>query len=157
MRLDAIPGINQRTAEVVIAEVGVAMRPFPSDRHLASWAGMCPGNSESAGKHKTGKTRKANRWLRMALIEAASAAIRTKDSALGARYRRVMRHRGHHKAVVAVAHAMLRAVYHLLAEGTTYREPGADYYDRHHTHRVTRRAIRLLERQGYRVVLEPAA
>jgi len=93
----------------------------------------------------------------MTLIEAAAAATRTKDSALQARYRRVMRHRGHKKAVVAVAHAMLRAVYHLLAEGTTYREPGAAYYDRRHTHRVTRRAIQLLERQGYRVVLEPAA
>src|SRR5213080_276149 len=156
-QLDTIPGINTRTAEVIIAELGVDMSCFPSDRHLASWAGICPGNNESAGKHQSGKTRKGNRWLRMTLIEAAGAAIRTKDSALGARYRRVMRHRGHKKAVVAVAHAMLRAVYHLLAEGTTYREPGADYYDRHHTHRVTRRAIQLLERQGYRVVLEPAA
>src|SRR5436309_9677484 len=156
-QLDTIPEINTRTAEVIIAELGVDMSCFPSDRHLASWAGICPGNNESAGKHQSGKTRKGNRWLRMTLIEAAGAAIRTKDSALGARYRRVMRHRGHKKAVVAVAHAMLRAVYHLLAEGTTYREPGADYYDRRHTHRVTRRAIQLLERQGYRVVLEPAA
>src|SRR5438094_2785444 len=156
-QLDTIPGINKRTAEVIIAELGVDMSSFPSDRHLASWAGICPGNNESAGKHKSGKTRKGNRWLRMTLIEAAAAATRTKDSALQARYRRVMRHRGHKKAVVAVAHAMLRAVYHLLAEGTTYREPGADYYDRRHTHRVTRRAIQLLERQGYRVVLEPAA
>jgi transposase len=156
-QLDTIPGINKRTAEVIIAELGVDMSCFPSDRHLASWAGICPGNNESAGKHKSGKTRKGNRWLRMTLIEAAAAATRTKDSALQARYRRVMRHRGHKKAVVAVAHAMLRAVYHLLAEGTTYREPGADYYDRRHTHRVTRRAIQLLERQGYRVVLEPAA
>src|SRR5947208_15099236 len=112
-------------AEVIIAELGVDMSSFPSDRHLARWAGICPGNNESAGKHKTGKTRKGNRWLRMALIEAASAAIRTKDSALGARYRRVMRHRGHHKAVVAVAHAMLRAIYHILAEGTTYRDLAA--------------------------------
>src|SRR5881396_1851087 len=156
-QLDTIPGINTRTAEVIIAEIGVDMSCFTTDRHLASWAGICPGNNESAGKHQSGKTRKGNRWLRMTLIEAAGAAIRTKDSALGARYRRVMRHRGHKKAVVAVAHAMLRAVYHLLAEGTTYREPGADYSDRHHTHRVTRRAIQLLERQGYRVVLEPAA
>jgi transposase len=156
-QLDTIPGINRRSAEVIIAELGVDMTFFPSDRHLASWAGICPGNNESAGKHKTGKTRKGDRWLRMTLIEAAGAAIRTKDSALRARYRRVMRHRGHKKAVVAVAHAMLRTVYHLLAEGTTYRELGADYYDRHQTHRVTRRAIQLLERQGYRVVLEPAA
>ena len=130
---------------------------FPSDRHLASWAAICPGNHESAGKHKSGQTRQGNRWLRTALIEAAGAAIRTKDSALGARYRRVMRHRGHKKAVVAVAHAMLRAVYHLLADGTTYCDPGADYYDRRHAQRVTRRAIQLLERQGYRVTIEAAA
>jgi transposase len=156
-RLDTIPGINKRTAEVVIAELGVDMRFFPSERHVASWAGICPGNNESAGKHKSGKTRKGNRWLRTALTEAALATIRTKDSALAARYRRVMRHRGHHKAVVAVAHAMLRTIYHMLAEGTTYREPGPDYYDHRHKQRVTRRAIQLLERLGYRVTLEAAA
>ena len=139
--LDTIPGINKRTAEVVIAELGVDMSVFPSEHHLASWAGICPGNNESAGKHTSGKTRKGDRWLRRALTEAALAAIRTKNSALGARYRRVMRHRGHHKAVVAVAHAMLRAIYHILAEGTAYREPGADYYGQRHTQQVTRRAI----------------
>ena len=156
-QLDTIPGINTRTAEVIIAELGVDMHFFPSDRHLASWAALCPGNHESAGKHASGKTRQGNRWLRTALIEAAAAAIRTKDSALGARYRRIMRHRGHKKAVVAVAHAMLRSIYHLLAEGTTYHDPGAGYFDRRHAQRVTRRAIQLLERQGFRVVLEPAA
>jgi transposase len=154
--LDTIPGIDRRTAEVLIAELGVDMSYFPSDHHLASWAAVCPGNNESAGKHRSGRTRRGNRWLRTALVEAAWAATRT-DSALAARYRRVMRHRGHKKAVVAVAHAMLRVVYHLLAEGTTYREPGADYYDRRHAQRVRRRAIQLLERQGYRVILEPAA
>jgi transposase len=156
-RLDTIPGVNQRTAEVLIAELGVDMSYFPSEHHLASWAAICPGNNESAGKHRSGRTRRGNRWLRTALVEAAWAGIRVEGSALGARYRRVMRHRGHKKAVVAVAHAMLRTVYHLLAEGTTYREPGADYYDRRHAERVRRRAIQLLERQGYRVILEPAA
>ncbi len=155
--LDTVHGIATRTAEVIIAEIGVDMSRFPSDRHLASWVGICPGNHESAGKHKSGKTRKGNRWLRMALIEAAGAAIRTKDSALAARYRRVMRHRGHKKAVVAVAHAILRVVYHVLAEQTAYRDLGPDYYDRRHAQRVTRRAVELLERQGYRVILEPAA
>jgi transposase len=156
-RLDTIPGINQRTAEVVIAELGVDMSAFPSDGHLTSWAGICPGNNESAGKHKSGKIRKGNRWLRAALIEAAKAAANTKDSAFQARYRRVMPHRGHNKATVAVAHAMLRTIYHMLAEGTTYRELGAEYYDRRHKQRVTRRAIQTLERLGYRVVLESAA
>jgi transposase len=156
-QLDTIPGINKRTAEVLIAEIGVDMSRFPSEHHLASWAGLCPGNNESAGKHKAGTTRKGDRWLRMALVEAALAAIRTKNSALGARYRRVMRHRGHKKAIVAVAHAMLRAAYHVLAEGTAYRDPGPDYYDRRRTRQATRRAVELLERQGYRVTLEPAA
>jgi transposase len=154
--LDTVPGIDKRTAEVVLAEVGTDMSRFPSARHLASWAGICPGNDESAGKRRSGKTRKGNRWLRTALVEAAGAGIRKRDSALGARYRRVMRHRGHNKAIVAVAHAMLRAIYHLLEQRTSYRDPGADYYDRRHTERVTRRAIQLLQRQGYQV-LEPAA
>jgi transposase len=155
-RLDTIPGVAQRTAEVVIAELGVDMGQFPSDGHAASWAGLCPGNNESAGKHKPGKTRKGNRWLRTALIEAAQAATRT-DSALAAQYRRIMRHRGHKKAVVAVAHRILVIAYHLLSRQTTYRELGAGYFDRRHAERATRRAIQVLERQGYRVQLEPAA
>ena len=155
--LDTIHGVNQRTAEVMIAEMGVDMRVFPSDGHLSSWAGLCPGNNESAGKHKSGKTRKGNRWLRAALIEAALGAIRTKDSALAARYRRLMRHRGHKKAVVAVAHAILRTAYHLLARQTTYQDLGTDCFDQRYRARITRRAVQLLQRQGYRVILEPAA
>jgi transposase len=157
-RLDTIPGVNKRTAEVLIAEIGVDMGVFPTAGHLASWAGLCPGNNESAGKHRSGKTRKGNRWRRGALIQAALAGgTRATKGAFAARYRRVMRHRGHKKAVVAVAHAMLVAAYHLLARHTPYQEPGADYYDRRHAERVRHRAVRLLERQGYRVILEPAA
>jgi transposase len=156
-RLDTIHGVAQRTAEVLIAELGVDMGQFPSDRHLASWAGLCPGNNESAGKHKSGKTRRGNRWLRTALTEAALAAIRTSNSAFAARYRRIMRHRGHKKAVTAVAHTMLVTAYHLLAQQTTYQELGADYFDRRHAERVTRRAVQALERQGYRVTLQSAA
>jgi hypothetical protein len=133
------------------------MRQFPTAQHLASWAGLCPGQNESAGKHKSGRIRPGNRWLRMALIEAASLAARSRTTAFGARDRRIARHRGHKKAVVAVAHAMLVTAYHLLDRQLDYREPGVDYFDRRHADRAKRHAIRALERQGYRVVLEPAA
>jgi transposase len=156
-RLDALPGVNKRTAEVILAEIGVDMRVFPSAGHLASWAGLCPGNNESAGKHRSGRARKGNRWLRSALTEAALASTRASNTAFAARYRRIMRHRGHKKAVIAVAHALLATAYHLLARGTSYRDLGTDYYDRRHVERVRDRAIHTLERQGYRVILEPAA
>jgi len=156
-RLDTIPGIDRRTAEVLIAELGVDMSVFPTDRHVASWAGLCPGQHESAGKRQSGKTRNGNRWLRGALVQAALAATRTRDCALASRYRRVLRHRGHKKAVLAVAHALLVTAYHLMARGTTYRELGPSYYDQRHTERITRQAVRVLERQGYRVTLEHAA
>jgi transposase len=156
-RLDAIPGVNRRTAEVIIAEIGVDMRQFPTAKHLASWAGRCPGQHESAGKRKAGTTRKGNRWLRTALVEAALSASHASKSALAARYRRVMRHRGHKKAVIAVAHAMLVSAYHVLAHQVAYRDLGPDYYDRRHVDRVRRRAIDTLQRQGYRVTLEAVA
>jgi transposase len=156
-RLSTIPGVKKRTAEVILAEIGHDMRAFPSAAHLASWAGLCPGNNESAGKHRTGRTRKGTPWLRTALTEAALGAIRHGRGALAARYRRIMRHRGHKKAVIAVAHAILVAVYYLLTRNTTYQELGDDYYDRRHAERAKRRALQTLERQGYRVILETAA
>jgi transposase len=155
-RLDQVPGLNQRTLERVLAEIGVDMTVFPTAGHLASWSGLCPGNDESAGKRRSGRTRKGNRALRGALIQAAWAATRAEGSPFAARYRR-LRHRGHKKAVVAVAHALLRVIYHMLASGTHYRDVGADYFDRRHVERAARRAIRVLEGQGYRVVLQPAA
>lgn len=155
--LDAIPGVNQRAIEGIVAEIGVDLRPFPSDRHLVSWAGICPGHHESAGKHTSGKTRKGNRWLRTALIEAALGAIRVKDSRLAARYRRIMRHRGHKKAVVAVAHTILVIIYHMLKHQVPYQEVGAAYLDQRDREQATRRYVKQLERLGHRVVLEPAA
>jgi len=156
-RLSTIPGVKKRTAEVILAEIGPDMSAFPSAAHLASWAGLCPGNNESAGKHRSGRTRKGTPWLRTALTEAALGAIRHGRGALATRYRRIMRHRGHKKAVIAVAHAILVVVYHLLTRQTTYHELGDGYYDRRHAERAKRRALETLERQGYRVVLEPAA
>jgi transposase len=155
-RLDTIPGVNKRTAEVIVAEIGADMGVFPTAGHLASWAGLCPGNNESAGKHRPGMTRNGNRWLRTALIESALSASRMRNSALAARYRRVMRHRGHKKAVIAVAHAVLVTAYHLLQRRTIYQELGADYYDRRYSERARHRAVRALELQGYRVTLQPA-
>jgi transposase len=156
-RLDTIPGVNRRTAEVLIAETGADMSRFPTAKHLASWAGLCPGNNESAGKRMAGTVRKGNRWLRTALVEAALSASRAKDSALAARYRRVMRHRGHKKAVIAVAHAILISVYYMLSRQVPYQELGSDYFDHRHADRVRRRAVQALELQGYRVILEATA
>jgi hypothetical protein len=135
--------------------VSGSRRSSPLSRR--SWPALCLGNNERARKHKSGKTRKGNRWLRTTLIEAPLAAVNTKGSALGARYHRIRRHRGHKKAIVAVAHAILRTAYQLLSRGTTYHDPGADYFDRRSAERVTRRAIALLERQGCQVALDRAA
>ena len=156
-RLDALPGVGPRTAAVLIAALGVDMRQFPTARHLASWAGLCPGTHESAGKRRTVRTRQGNRWLRAALIEAALAAINVRDSAWAARYRRLVPRCGHKKAIVAVAHKLLTTAYVLLADGRTYQDPGAGYYDARRKHGDVRRALHLLERHGYRVSLEPVA
>ena len=153
-RLRTTTGIDTRTAENLIAELGVDMSVFPSDRHCASWAGMCPGNNESAGKRKSGKTRKGSKWLRAALVEAAWATSRT-QTYLGAQYHRLARRRGKKKAIVAVAHSILIIAYHLLKEGTTYRDLGHDYFDQRDTARLQQRLIARLESLGLRVTVEP--
>jgi hypothetical protein len=132
------------------------MRVFPSARHLARWVALCPGQNESAGKQKSGKTRQRNRWLRAALTEAALSASRSPDTAFAARYRRLRRHRGHKKAVIAVAHNVAVTVY-LLSRQSTYREAVANDFDQRGAAHTRRRAIQALERQGYRVTIEPAA
>jgi len=156
--LCTIPGVAERTAEVILAELGPDMSRFPDHRHAASWAAICPGNDESAGKRKTGKTRKGDRWLRTALIEAAnSAAGRTKDTYLRAQYLRVKRRHGHKKAIVAVAHSILVGAYYILRDDVPYEELGGDYFVRREDQeRLTRRLVRQLERLGQRVTLEPA-
>lgn len=155
--LDTIPGVDRIGAISIVAETGGDMTRFPSAAHLCSWAAVCPGQNESAGKRHTGKTRKGNRYLRATLIQASLGAMRTKGSALQARYHRVKRHRGHKKAIVAVAHQILEIAFYLLRDGVTYQELGADYFDRRHAERAMRRHIRQLEALGYRVTIEKAA
>jgi len=150
--LDTIPGVNQRTAEIMLAEVGQDLGRFPSAGHLASWAGMCPGNYESAGKRKRGTTRKGSPWLRQALIEAAHGAARSKQTYLGAQYRRLVARLGKKKAIVAVAHSILVIAYHVLTRREPYRDLGPNYFDEHQRERVEERLVRRLKR----LVLQPS-
>jgi transposase len=156
-RLDAIPGVGRTTAEVLAAEIGLDMTPFPSAGHLASWAGMCPGQYESAGKRKGGKTRKGSIWLRRALIEAACGAARKKDCAFATQYRRLVVRRGKKKALVAVGHALLRTVYALLAHGELYEERPPLPLDERRRARLRQRALDQLTALGYTVTLDTAA
>jgi hypothetical protein len=128
--LDTIPGVDRKTAELLLAEIGPDMSRFPSHRHLASWAGLCPGNNESAGKRKSGRTRKGSKWLRAGLTESAKAASRTKGSYLSAHYHRIKGRRGAGKATLAVAHSILVAAYHMLERGVPYQDLGEDYFHR---------------------------
>jgi len=155
--LDTIPGVSRRVAEVLLAEIGADLHRFPTAHHLASWAGMCPGNNESAGKRKSGKTRKGSRWLRQVLVEAAQAAARGKHTYLGAQYRRLALRRGAKKAIIAVAHSLLVIAYHVLTRHEPYRELGANFFDERDRDSVQRRLVRRLERLGYQVALQPAA
>jgi len=153
-RLDAIPGVNRKTIENVIAEIGVDMEQFPTAGHLCSWAGVCPGNEESAGKRKRRRTTHGNVWLRRALGEAAWAAQRKKDTYLQAQFRRLGARRGKKRAVVAVGHSVLEAFYHLLKHPhLEYRELGGNYFDMLEPTRLRRHLVKRLESLGYDVTL----
>lgn len=156
-RLITIPGVAKRAAEVIIAEIGVDMSSFPTSAHLASWAGMCPGNNESAGKRFSGRTRRADPWLKGLLTECGWAASRTKTY-LGAQWRQLARRRGKEKANIAVGHSILVIAWHLLSTpGATFEDLGADYFTRRLDPAAEqRRLVRRLEALGLRVTLEPA-
>jgi transposase len=156
-RWDSLPGINRRIAEIVIAEVGADLKPFEDADHLASWAGMCPGNNKSAGKRFSGKTRKGSKWLRRALIEAAHGAAHTKEKYFQAQYRRLAARRGKQRAAVAVGHSLLVIGYNLITRQETYQDLGANYFDERDREAVKRRAVRRLEKLGFQVQLSTTA
>ncbi len=151
--LQTIPGVGRRTAEVLVAEIGTDMSRFPTAAHLASWAGVCPGNHESGGWRKTGKTRHGDRWLRIALIEAAWAEARTRGTYLASLYARIARRRGAKKAAVAVAHSILVAAWHILQRGVPYHDLGSSHFDRLHTARLTRHYLRRLADLGLQITV----
>jgi len=152
--LDTIPGINQRLAEVLVAEMGTDMSRFPSENHLSAWAGVAPGNNESAGKRRSGKTNPGNPALRKGLVQAAQGAKRKKGSYLAAQYRRLAARRGKKRATVAVAHSILVIAYHVLSRREPYRELGDNYFDERKRQSVANRLMRRLEKLGYQVSLE---
>lgn len=154
-RLMEVPGISRTVAEVVLAEVGPGLETFPGPAQLASWAGLCPANRQSAGKALGGPGRKGNRWLRTALVQAAWAASHSKGTYLAAQYRRLAARRGKKRALIGVAHSLLRIVYHVLKEGRAYEELGGDYFDRLQGDRLTRHLVKRLESLGHHVTLEP--
>jgi transposase len=152
--LDTIPGVAETVAQIIVAEIGAKMSQFPSDRHLASWAGMCPGNNESAGKRKSGKTNKGSRYLRAALVQAAWVASHQKGTYLAAQYQRLVRRMGKKKALVAVGHSILVIVYHVLTNRASYQELGGNYFEQRNMEKQRNRLIRQLESLGLKVTVE---
>jgi transposase len=156
-RLRTIPGVGMRVAEVLVAEAGTDMGRFPTAAHFSAWAGLCPGNDESAGKRRSGRTRKGSPWLRVVLMEAARSSSRT-PTYLGAQYRRIASRRGSKRAAIAVAHSILRIAYHLISSpDATYIDLGTNYLERRTHERTRKLAIRKLESLGYAVSLDPVA
>jgi transposase len=156
-RIDQITGISALTAQGLLAEIGVDMGRFGSAKHLASWAGVCPGNHESAGKRLSGKTRKGNPWVRRLLVQSAHAAAHSKNTYLAAQYHRIASRRGPKRAALAVAHSILVIIYHVLRDDVPYRDLGSTYFDERDRQRVEQRLVRRLERLGYQVELQPRA
>lgn len=152
--LDTIPGVARATAQAIVAEIGVDMQRFGSAAHLASWAGVAPGNNESGGKRRSGRTTKGNKSLRAALNQAAWAAARTKNTYLAAQYHRIAARRGKKKAIVALMHSILVMSYHMIQRKEPYRELGGNYFDQRRPEVTAQRLVKRLEKLGFQVSLE---
>jgi transposase len=154
--LDTIPGVDRRTAEVILAEIGLDMSQFPTADDLASWAGFAPGNHQSGGKRYSGRTTKGNRPIGAALNQAAWAASRTKDTYLKARYHRLAARRGKKRAIVALGRSMLVSIWHMLSRQQPYQDLGADYYDQRRKDTKVSYFTKQLAKLGFEVTLDPA-
>jgi transposase len=155
--LDTIPGVARQTAEIIVSEIGVDMSRFETADHLAAWAGVAPGNNETAGKRLSGKTRRGNKALGVALNQAAHAAAHTKNTYLSAQYHRLAGRRGQKKAVVAVSHSILVIAYHMIKRKEPYHELGGDYFDKRRPEATAKRLVKRLEQLGFSVSLDLAA
>jgi transposase len=155
--LDTIPGIDRWLAQVIVAEMGIDMSRFPSEKHLASWAGVAPGNNQSGGKRRSGKTSPGNRYLRKGSVQAARGASRKKNAYLKSKYHRIAARRGKKKAIVAVAHSILVSAYHMLSRNEPYRDLGSDYFDQFKREFVANHLVRRLEKLGFQVSVEDQA
>jgi transposase len=154
--LDTIPGVARQTAEIIVSEIGVDMSRFESANHLSAWAGLAPGNNESAGKRLSGKTRRGNKALGAALNQAAHAAAHMKNTYLSAQYHRLAGRRGQKKAIVAVAHSILVICYHIIKRKVPYQELGGDYFDKRRPEATAKRLMKRLEQLGFNITVEPA-
>jgi transposase len=155
-RLDQMPGLDRDAALAILGEIGDDMLPWADEHRFAAWAGLCPGNHESAGKRKKISVRKGNPFLKSIMVQAATAAVRTKGSYYQAKFRRLMMRRGYKRAIVAIAHSMLVAIYHMIRDNKPYRELGGDWLDKRSAESKSKALVNQLERLGYRVELLPA-
>jgi len=156
-RLDEVPGLDARVIQGIIAELGTDMSRFPTAAHAVSWAGLAPGKNESAGRNRSARAPKGNRYLKALLVQAAHTVARSKNNYLGAQFRRLAARRGKKRAAVAVARSILVIVYHMIRHGTTYTDLGVDYFDKRNQAQTERRLIKRLEQLGYTVTLEARA
>jgi len=154
-RLDEIPGVGKLTAQAIIAEIGTDMDQFPDEKRLAAWAGVCPGQNESAGKRKSGKTKKGNSNIKKTLVQCANSASHTKGTYLGAQHKRIANRRGRKRANVAVAHTILIICYFMIKNGTRYKDLGPDFFDKRNKDGIVKRSIKRLEALGFEVSVKP--